>query len=322
MTQVAWLWPLFIAIFIVSLGLDLFVFQRKAHIISVNEALKLSAFWIGLSLAFAAVVYFTEGAAKGHQFLTAYLLEKSLSIDNLFVFMVLFTYFDVPGQAQRKVLTWGILGAIFFRGIFIFGGTALLSKFHFMTYVLGLFLIYTAVRIFTQKGTEVKPEKNPVVRIAHKLFRVLPGYNGSKFLDRRGGLIYATPLVIVVVAIETTDILFAADSIPAVLGVTLDPFIAYTSNIFAILGLRALFFALAGLFHIFRYIMYALCIILAFIGVKMLIADIYEISTFVSLAVVFTLLTFSIVASILIPEKHRKESPALANPAEKEAVKK
>jgi tellurite resistance protein TerC len=318
----SYLWPLFIAVFVVGLTFDLFVFQRKAHIIPVKEALKLVGFWVAIALAFAAVVYFTQGSVKGTNFLTAYLVEYSLSVDNLFVFLAIFTYFAVPREAQRKVLLWGILGAIFFRGIFIFAGIGLISRFHFLIYLLGAFLIYTAIKLATQKEKEVEPEKNPLVRLAKRFVRVKPQYDGAKFFNRWDGLLYATPLLIVLVAIETMDIMFATDSVPAVLGITLDPLIVYSSNIFAILGLRALFFALAGLFYLFRYLSTGICIVLAFVGVKMLIADFYKMPTLVSLGVVLAILVGSIILSVALPKKKPEETPASANPFQEEATKK
>jgi tellurite resistance protein TerC len=311
-----YLWILFILIFVAAMILDLFVFQRKAHVIPVKEALKLVAFWVSLALIFNTVVYFTEGPAKGTEFLTAYLIEYSLSVDNLFVFLAIFTYFSVPREAERKVLLWGILGAIFFRGIFIFAGIALVNKFHFLIYALGLVLIYTAIKLATQKEKEVHPEKNPLVRLARRFFRVQAQYDGCKFFKRIDGLFYATPLFIVLVSIETMDVMFAIDSVPAVLGITLDPFIVYSSNMFAILGLRALFFALAGLFHIFRYLLYGLCIVLAFVGIKMLIIDWYKIPTLISLGVVFFFISVSILVSVLVPKKESGETPGPINPSE------
>jgi len=310
------LWILFILIAAAAITLDLFVFQRKAHVIPVKEALKLVAFWVSLALIFNAVVYFTEGPAKGTEFLTAYLIEYSLSVDNLFVFLAIFTYFSVPREAERKVLLWGILGAIFFRGIFIFAGIALISKFHFLLYVLGLVLIYTAIKLVTQKEKEIQPEKNPLVRLARRFFRVQPQYDGCRFFTRIDGLLYATPLFIVLLSIETMDVMFATDSVPAVLGITLDPFIVYSSNIFAILGLRALFFALAGLFHIFRYLLYGLCIVLAFVGIKMLIIDWYKIPTLISLGVVFFFILGSILVSVLVPKNELRETPVPNDPSE------
>ena len=311
-----YLWILFILIAAAAITLDLFVFQRKAHVIPVKEALKLVAFWVSLALIFNAVVYFTEGPAKGTEFLTAYLIEYSLSVDNLFVFLAIFTYFSVPREAERKVLLWGILGAIFFRGIFIFAGIALISKFHFLLYVLGLVLIYTAIKLVTQKEKEVQPEKNPLVRLARRFFRVQAQYDGCKFFTRIDGLLYATPLFIVLLSIETMDVMFATDSVPAVLGITLDPFIVYSSNMFAILGLRALFFALAGLFYIFRYLLYGLCIVLAFVGIKMLIIDWYKIPTLISLGVVFFFILGSILVSVLVPKNELRETPVPNDPSE------
>ncbi len=302
-----WLWTLFVAVFVVALGLDLFVFQRKAHVISVKEALKLSAFWIMLALAFNVLVYFTEGPEKALEFLTAYLIEKSLSVDNLFVFLAIFTYFAAPREAHRKVLLWGILGAIVFRGVFIFAGIQLIERFHFLLYVLGAFLVYTSIRLLTRKEREVNPEKNPVVRLVRKFIRVAPQYDGASFFKRIDGVLLATPLVVVLVAIETTDIIFATDSVPAVLAVTLDPFIVYTSNIFAILGLRALFFGLAGLFSIFRFLVSGVCIVLFFVGIKMLLIDVFSIPTPISLGVVGFLVAGSIALSLVLPKKGDEE---------------
>lgn len=312
------LWIIFIAIFIAALALDLFVFQRKAHVIPVKEALKLVGFWVSLALAFNALVYFTRGPEKGIEFLTAYLIEYSLSIDNLFVFLALFTYFAVPREAQRRVLLWGILGAIFFRGIFIFAGIALIERFHFLTYVLGIILLYTAYKLITQKEKEIDPEHNPVVRIARRIIRVDSKYDGVKFFKKIGGIRYATPLLITLLTIETMDVMFAVDSVPAVLGITLDPFIVYTSNICAVLGLRALFFALAGLFYLFRYLVYGLSIVLAFVGIKILIADLFKIPALASLGVIALLIIGSILLSILLPAKDTDKTPVPFKQPEKE----
>ena len=304
------LWPVFIGVFAVALILDLFVFQRKAHVIPVKEALKLVGFWVALAAAFNVVIYIFLGHEKGVLFTTAYLVEYSLSIDNLFVFLALFTYFAVPREAQRKVLLWGILGAIVFCGIFIFAGIQLIQRFHFLVYLLGAFLIYTAIKLLTQKEKEVEPEKNPIVRFSRKIFRVAPAYDGAKFFTKQNGIRIATPLLIVLVAIETTDILFATDSVPAVLAVTLDPLIVYASNVFAILGLRALFFALAGLFYLFRFLSTGVCIVLAFVGVKMLLyllPDVFhidfEIPVLASLGVILVILIGSVILSIAFPKK-------------------
>ena len=310
------LWILFVVTFVAAISLDLFVFQRKAHVIPVKEALKLVAFWVSLALIFNVIVYFTRGPAKGVEFLTAYLIEYSLSVDNLFVFLAIFTYFSVPREAERKVLLWGILGAVFFRAIFIFAGIALVNKFHFLIYILGLVLVYTAIKLVTQKDKEIHPEDNPLVRFARKLFRVEPQYDGVRFFKKKDGLLYATPLFIVLLSIETMDVMFAIDSVPAVLGITLDPFIVYSSNMFAILGLRALFFALAGLFHLFRFLIYGLSIILGFVGIKMLIIDFYKIPTLLSLGVVFFFIAASIIASILIPKKEEAATTVSSKPSE------
>lgn len=312
----SFLWIIFAVIFIAALSLDLFVFQRKAHVIPVKEALKLVGFWVSLALIFNVLVYFVKGPEKALEFITAYLIEYSLSVDNIFVFLAMFTYFAVPRESQRKVLLWGILGAIFFRGVFIFAGIALVERFHFLLYLLGVVLIYTAVKLITQKEKEVNPEKNPVVRLARRFIRCETQYHGNKFFTRINGLLCATPLFIVLITIETMDVMFAVDSVPAVFGVTLDPFIVYTSNIFAILGLRALFFALAGLFHLFRYLVYGLSIILGFVGIKMLLVDVYKIPTLMSLGVVGTLILGSILLSFVFPRKEPAKTPATADPPE------
>ncbi|MBI4267968.1 MAG: TerC family protein [Chloroflexi bacterium] len=311
------LWPVFAVIFIAAITLDLFVFQRKAHVIPLKEALKLVGFWAGLAIIFNIIIYLYLGHDKGVLFTTAYLIEYSLSIDNLFVFLAIFTYFAVPREAQRKILLWGILGAIFFRGVFIFAGIELLERFHFLIYVLGAFLIYTSIKLLTQKEKEVEPERNPVVRFAKRIIRVAPAYQGTSFFTRQNGLLFATPLLIVLIAIESMDILFAVDSVPAVLAVTLDPLIVYSSNIFAILGLRALFFALAGLFYLFRYLSTGICVVLAFVGVKMLTSDLFHMPVLVSLGVVVSILAGSIVLSLALPRKKPVEELTQPNLAEK-----
>ncbi len=304
------LWPIFAVVFIVALVLDLFVFQRKAHVIPVKEALKLVGFWFGLAAAFNIFIYLYLGHEKGVLFTTAYLVEYSLSVDNLFVFLAIFTYFAVPREAQRKVLMWGILGAIFFRAIFIFAGIELISRFEFLLYVLGAFLIFTAIRLLTQKEKEVEPDKNPVVKLARKVMRVDQEYHGATFFRRHEGLLYATPLVLVLITIETMDVMFATDSVPAVLAVTLDPVIVYSSNVFAILGLRALFFALAGLFYLFRFLSTGVCFVLAFVGIKMLLKILpdvfhieFEIPVLVSLGVIVAILAGSVVLSLIFPKR-------------------
>jgi tellurite resistance protein TerC len=320
------LWPLFIGVFLAALVLDLFVFQRKAHVIPLKEALKLVGFWVALALAFNGVIYFYMGHEKGILFTTAYLIEYSLSVDNLFVFLAIFTYFAVPREAQRKVLLWGILGAVFFRGVFIFAGITLIERFHFVVYILGAFLIYTAIKLMTQKEIQVEPEKNPIVRFTRKIIPVASEYDGANFFKRNKGVFFATPLIIVLIAIETMDIMFATDSVPAVLAVTTDPLIVYASNMFAILGLRALFFALAGLFYLFRYLSTGICIVLAFVGVKMLTADLlthffnYQLPVVASLGVVVAILAGSIILSIVLPKK--ESATNLLNTAKRRTIKK
>jgi tellurite resistance protein TerC len=314
------LWPIFIGVFVVALVLDLFVFQRKAHVIPVKEALKLVGFWVALAAVFNGIIYISLGHEKGMMFTTAYLVEYSLSIDNLFVFLAIFTYFAVPREAQRKVLLWGIIGAIVFRGIFIFLGISLISRFHFLVYILGAFLIYTAIKLATQKEKEIEPERNPIVKISRKIMRVTPEYDGASFFKRENGLLFVTPLLVVLIAIETMDIMFAVDSVPAVLGVTLDPIIVYSSNIFAILGLRALFFALAGLFYLFRFLSTGVCFVLGFVGIKMLLGllpDIFhvefEMPVLVSLGVIVAILAVSIILSLIFPKKQVEEANGRGN---------
>ena len=321
----ALLWPIFGGIFVVAMVFDLFIFHRKAHVVPLREALKLVGFWVALALAFNGLIYFYLGHEKGVLFTTAYLIEYSLSVDNLFVFLAIFTYFAVPREAQRKVLLWSILGAVFLRAIFIFAGITLIERFHFVIYILGAFLIYTAIKLMTQKEIEVEPEKNPIVRFARKIIPVAQEYDGASFFKRNKGVLFATPLIIALIAIATMDIMFAVDSVPAVLAVTTDPLIVYSSNMFAILGLRALFFALAGLFYLFRYLSTGVCIVLAFVGLKMLTADLlvhffnYHLPVTISLGVVIAILAGSVVLSIFLPKK--EETPALGNPPEKEKKK-
>jgi tellurite resistance protein TerC len=320
------LWPIFGGVFLAALVFDLFVFQRKAHVIPLKEALKLVGFWVALALAFNGVIYFYLGHEKGLLFTTAYLIEYSLSVDNLFVFLAIFTYFAVPREAQRKVLLWGILGAVFFRGVFIFAGITLIERFHFVIYILGAFLIYTAIKLMTQKEIQVEPEKNPIVRFTRKIIPVAPEYDGANFFTRNKGVFFATPLIIVLIAIETMDIMFATDSVPAVLAVTTDPLVVYASNMFAILGLRALFFALAGLFYLFRYLSTGVCIVLAFVGVKMLTADLvshffnYQLPVVISLGVVVAILAGSVILSIVLPKKGSAAN--LLNTAKRRTIKK
>ena len=280
------------------LALDLGVFNRKQHVVSVREALITSAVWVALSLAFNAVVFYLWDHQKGLEFLTGYLLEKSLSVDNIFVFILLFNYFDVPKKYQHKVLFWGIFGALIMRAILIFIGTALIAKFSWIIIIFGLFLIVAGLKMAFQKDEKVHPEKNPVVKFVKKFIPVTHEYHRDKFFIKKGGL-FATPLFIVLIVVETTDLIFAFDSIPAILAITHDPFIVFTSNAFAILGLRALYFALAGFMDKFHYLKLGLSIILVFIGIKMLIAGVFHIPTSASLIVIILILTISIIASMV-----------------------
>lgn len=293
-------WSGFATIIAIMLALDLGVFNRKAHAIKPKEALLTSLLWIAVSLAFNAAIFYTQGTTKGLEFLTGYLIEKSLSVDNIFVFVVIFTYFHTAGELQHKVLFWGILGALIMRGILIAVGSVLIHQFEWIIYVFGAFLIFTAFRLATQNESGVHPEKNPVVNLFRKILPITKGYEGAKFFLRTRGKLVATPLVIVLIVIETTDLVFALDSIPAIFAITTDPFIVYTSNVFAILGLRALYFLLAGAMGTFRYLKIGLSLVLGFVGVKMIIAafDI-KIPIALSLGVIAVILTVSIVTSLL-----------------------
>jgi len=295
-------WIAFNVFVVVMLVLDLAVFHRKAHAIQFREALLTSAMWIALAGGFAVLVYFWRGRVPALEFTTGYLVEESLSVDNLFVFLLIFRYFRVPGEYQHKVLFWGIVGALVTRGAFILAGVALIHRFHWIIYVFGAFLVYTGVELLRSGDTEVHPENNPVLRLFRRWMPVTKEYEGGKFFVRRHGL-YATPLLLVLIVVETTDVMFAADSIPAVLAITRDPFIVYTSNVFAILGLRSLYFALAGLMEAFHFLHYGLSVILMFIGVKMLVSGYYSIPTGIALGVVGGVLALSVVASVAIKPK-------------------
>ncbi|HXZ81837.1 MAG TPA: TerC family protein [Terriglobales bacterium] len=297
-------WVLFNIFILLMLTLDLAVFNRRAHSVGFREALGWSAFWISLAAAFAVGVYFWRGPNTSLEFATGYLIEESLSVDNLFVFLLIFRYFRVPGQYQHKVLFWGIIGALVLRGIFILAGVALIRRFEWVIYIFGLFLIYTGIKLFRQQETEIHPEQNPVLKTFRRWIPVTKDYVNGEFFVRHRGL-YATPLFLVLLFVETTDVLFAADSIPAVLAVTRDPFIVYTSNVFAILGLRSLYFALAGMMELFHYLHYGLSAILIFIGVKMLISNYYHIHIAIALGVVAGVLAISIALSLMFPKSKK-----------------
>ncbi|AYA35785.1 TerC family protein [Hymenobacter oligotrophus] len=314
MTTTPWFWVAFNLFVLAMLLLDLLVFNRKAHVVRMREALGWSAFWIALSLAFNYFVYHEFGREAGMNFLTGYLLEKALSVDNLFVFLLIFTYFKVPGEYQHKILFWGVLGALVLRATFIVIGAALISKFSWTLYVLGAFLVYTGFKMATTSGDpDIDPENNPVVRFLSRHLPITNRYEGSKFFVRKEKLLFATPLFVVLVMVETTDVVFAADSIPAILAVTQDKFIVYTSNVFALLGLRALYFALAGLMQLFHYLHYGLSLILVFIGGKLLLHDFFHLPTEWALGVVAAVLTLSVVVSLILPKKN--DDDAVTEPA-------
>ena len=294
------LWVAFNVFVLGMLALDLGVFHRNAHKVSLREALSWSVVWITLALLFNLSIYYFWGTEKALEFLAGYLIEKSLSVDNIFIFLVIFSYFSVPAMYQHRVLFWGILGALVMRAIFIAVGAALLTAFHWMIYVFGGFLVITGVKLLLTGDHQVEPEKNPAVRLLRRVMHVTKKYDGQRFFVRVDGRLWATPLLLVLVVVETTDLIFAVDSIPAIFAITLDPFIVYTSNVFAILGLRALYFLLAGVMEMFRYLKVGLSFVLCFVGAKMILADIYKIPIEISLGVIAGILTVAMVASLLV----------------------
>ena len=299
-------WVLFNLFVLAMLALDLGVSSRRTHRISFRAALAWSGMWIALAAAFAVLVFFWHGRGSALEFVTAYVVELSLSVDNLFVFLVIFRYFKVPDEQQHKVLFWGIMGALIMRGLFILAGVTLIRRFEWITYFFGALLVYSGLKLMRQGETEIHPEKNPVLRLFRRVMPVTKDYVGGKFFVRNAGL-FATPLFVVLLVIETTDVLFAVDSIPAVLAITLNAFIVYTSNVFAILGLRSMYFALAGMMDLFHHLHHGLSIVLMFIGIKMLSSHYVHIPTAWALAVVVVVLGASMVASLVHPRK--EESP-------------
>lgn len=298
----AWLWAGFVVFIILMLLLDLVVFNRKTHEIKMKEALLLSFFWISLAILFNLGVWYYLGQQKALEFLAAYLIEESLSIDNLFVFIMIFTYFQVNPKYQHKILFWGIVGAMVLRAIFIIAGVALINKFHWVIYIFGGFLIFTGIRMALDKGTKIDPDKNPVIKLVKKIFPVTTDNRYGHFFVRINGKLFATTLFITLVMIEFTDLVFAVDSIPAVLAISKDPFIVYTSNVFAILGLRSLYFALSSIIQYFRYLKLGLSAILFFVGVKMCISGFYKMPIGISLGVLVGILTLSVLLSVWIPK--------------------
>lgn len=306
------LWLGFAILVLGALAIDLGVFQRKAHVVRPKEAVVWSIIWIVLALAFNGVVYHFRGKEAALQFLTGYLVEKSLSVDNLFVFLMIFSYFGVPRQYESRILMWGVLGAIITRAVFIVAGTELMTRFAWTTYVFGGILILTGLKLLVKKEGVIAPDKNPVVRLFRKLFPVAPHLDGQKFFTRVDGKLMATPLFITLIVVETTDVVFAVDSVPAIFAVVTPPdtFLIYTSNVFAILGLRQLYFLLAHLMGAFRFLKFGLVFILVFVGVKMLLAHSpYKVPTNVSLAVIGATLAVSVAVSLLFPLREKAHLP-------------
>ncbi len=292
-------WILFNLFVLAMLALDLGLVQRRPRVMRFREAAAWSLFWVLLAAAFAALVHWTRGPQKALEFVTGYLVEESLSVDNLFVFLVLFKYFRVDRMYQRRVLSWGIVGALVMRGVFIVAGVGLIRAFHWVIYLFGAFLIYTGITLLRSEKEQADPGKSLVLKWARRVFPVTEEYEHGRFFVQRDSRRYATPLFLVLLVVETTDVMFATDSVPAVLAISNDPFIVYTSNVFAILGLRSLYFALAGMMELFHYLHYGLAAILMFVGVKMMISGFYAISTPLALGVIVGVLAVSVGASLL-----------------------
>jgi tellurite resistance protein TerC len=294
------------------LAIDLGIFHRHAHIVSLREAAIWSVVWVVVALLFNLVILFWMGKREALEFLTGYLVEKALSADNIFVFAVLFNYFAVPPAYRHRVLFWGVLGAIVMRFAFIMAGAALLKKFHWVVYIFGIIVILSGIKLLRRRDGQVDPEKNPVIQLARRFLPLTPHYVGQQFVVRDDGRFVFTPLALVLLAVETTDVVFAVDSVPAIFAITRDPFIVFTSNICAILGLRALYFVLEGVMKLFRYLDEGLAIILVFIGIKMLLSEVYPIPVGLSLGFVLLVLTITIVLSLWA--ERRERAAALANP--------
>jgi tellurite resistance protein TerC len=314
-----WLWIGFNLFVLFMLALDLGVFHRHSHVVSTKEAALWSVVWIGLAMLFNTGIYFfwdviAPGSAYTNSeaslaFFTGYLIEKSLSVDNIFVFVLIFTFFAVPAAYQHHVLFWGIIGALLMRGALIAVGATLLKEFHWIIYIFGAFLIFTGIRMALHKSEEVHPENNPLIKLLRRIMPVTENYEGDRFFIRRAGTLMATPLFLVLLMVESTDLIFAVDSIPAIFAVTNDPFIVYTSNVFAILGLRSLYFLLANVVDKFQYLKLGLSVVLSFVGIKMVMVDIYKIPVGVSLGIIASILAISIIASLW---KARKTAASLS----------
>jgi tellurite resistance protein TerC len=317
-----WLWLGFNLFVLAMLALDLGVFHRHAHVVSVKEAALWSVVWVGLALVFNAGLYFFwdqlspsstySNREAALAFLTGYLIEKSLSVDNIFVFVLIFTYFAVPAAYQHRVLFWGIVGALIMRASLIAVGATLLKEFHWIVYVFGAFLIFTGIKMARHRNEQLHPERNPVIRVFRRLMPVADQYEGERFFIRQAGKLMATPLFLVLLMVESTDLIFAVDSIPAIFAVTNDPFIVYTSNVFAILGLRSLYFVLAGMIHKFHYLKLGLSVVLTFVGLKMVLVDIYKIPTAASLGVIVSILIIAVGASLWRAQRADKTQKALS----------
>lgn len=305
-----YVWVGFVVFIIAMLALDLGVFNKKAHEIKIKEAVWWSVFWIGLALIFNLGIYIFDGKEDALAFLTGYVIEKSLSVDNLFVFLMIFTFFKVPKKYQHKVLFWGVVGAIVLRAIFIFAGIALIERFEFMIYIFGAFLVITGIKMGFQGETQIEPEHNIVLRIFKKIFPVSSKYDEGNFFIRQNNKFYATPMFIVLLVVESSDLVFAVDSIPAIIAVTRNPFIVFTSNIFAILGLRALYFALSSFVERFYYLKYALSVILTYVGIKMLVTHFYKIPTGISLLIIVGVLGLAVLMSFVREKKTKKRGNA------------
>ena len=318
MSQTAWLWIGFNLFVLAMLAIDLGIFHRKAHAVSVKEAATWSVVWITLALIFNYGVYRYMGHERGLEFLTGYLIEKALSVDNIFVFVLLFSYFRVPAKYQHRILFWGILGALIMRGTMIVAGAMLIARFHWIIYIFGGFLVITGIRMATHDEGDIEPESNPVLKLVRRFLPVTNVYHGQSFFvreERRGRLrTVATPLFVVLILVETTDLIFALDSIPAIFAVTTNAFIVYSSNVFAILGLRALYFLLAGIINKFHYLKLGLSVVLVFVGAKMLLSEVYKIPIGVSLGVIAAILTISVVASLVFPKAAEEGTPVHADP--------
>ncbi len=308
MIDISYLWIGFNIFVLIMLALDLGVFHRKSHEVNIKEALIWSLVWITLAMIFNYGIYEYMGKVKALEFFTGYVLEKSLSVDNIFVFILVFSFFKVPSSYQHKVLFWGILGALVMRVILIFSGVALLTKFHWLIYIFGAFLIFTGIKMMLQKDNHIEPDKNILVRLFKKFYPVTNDYHGDKFFVKIDAKRFATPMFVVLLVIEFTDLVFAVDSIPAILAITNDTFIVYTSNVFAILGLRSLYFALAGVMKYFRFLKVGLSVILVFVGTKMMIVDFYKFPITLSLGIIVGILIISVIASLAIKQKPVSES--------------